>query len=53
MDAGDCYRNKRDSTENAARLRRALRAKEEEEEEEEAEAGEKRKTWVAPRSSQS
>ncbi|XP_045055093.2 integrin alpha-E isoform X2 [Desmodus rotundus] len=39
VDAGDCYRNKRDSTENAARLRRALRAKEEEEEEEEAEAG--------------
>ncbi|KAM5308456.1 integrin alpha-E [Glossophaga mutica] len=38
MDAGDCYRNQKGSTENAARWRRALR-EEEEEEEEEAEAG--------------
>ncbi|XP_045680584.1 integrin alpha-E [Phyllostomus hastatus] len=38
MDAGDCYMNKKGSTENAARWRRALGAKEEEEEEE-AEAG--------------
>ncbi|XP_036885455.1 integrin alpha-E isoform X2 [Sturnira hondurensis] len=39
VDAGDCYRNQKGSTESAARWRRALRTKEEEEEEEDAEAG--------------
>nr|KAF6415945.1 hypothetical protein HJG59_006964 [Molossus molossus] len=33
VDAGDCYRNKKGSTENPARQRRALKAEEEEEEE--------------------
>lgn len=46
VDAGDCYRNKKDSPENTARQRRALKAKEEEEEEEKG-AGEKRQIWVA------
>ncbi|XP_014397421.1 PREDICTED: integrin alpha-E [Myotis brandtii] len=36
-DAGGCYRNKKGSTENTARQRRALKVKEEEEEEEEEE----------------
>ncbi|XP_019599350.2 integrin alpha-E isoform X1 [Rhinolophus sinicus] len=35
MEAGDCYRNKKGSTENTARRRRALNVEEEEEEEEE------------------
>lgn len=36
VDAGDCYRSKKGSTENAARRRRALKPGDEEEEEEEA-----------------
>lgn len=35
MEAGDCYRNKKGSTENTARRRRALNVEDEEEEEEE------------------
>lgn len=52
MEAGDCYRNKKGSTENTARRRRALNVEEEEEEEEE-ETGEKRQICLAPRHCQS
>lgn len=52
MDAGACYQNKKGSTENPARQRRALK-EEAEEEEEEAGAGEKRQIWVVPRDPQS
>lgn len=51
MDAGDCSRYKKGSTENTARRRRDVKLEEEEEEEEAA--GEKRQIWAAPRGYQS
>lgn len=52
VEAGECYRNKKGSTENTARRRRALNVEEEAEEEEE-EAGKKRQICIAPRHCQS
>lgn len=51
VDVEDCYRNKKHSTENTSRWRRALEAEEEEEDEEET-AGEKQ-FWLAPADRQS
>lgn len=49
MDAGDCSRNKKGSTENTARLRRELKVEEKETEDEDEEAaGEKRQIWSLP-----